>query len=60
MTLNIDIEGPFWHAEADVLRLADPERAWELRELFVDLGSRNITRQQVLLPGTMLVLVFAR
>jgi len=60
MTLNIDIEGPFWHAEADVLRLADPERAWALRELFVDLGSRNITRQQVLLPGTMLVLVFAR
>src|SRR4051794_30771829 len=54
------IVGPFWNADADLLRAATPTRSWDLRELFVDLGSRDYTSEKVLLPGTMVVLAFVR
>jgi hypothetical protein len=56
---QINIVGPFWSAEADVLRLPEPERAWAFRELFVDL-SPEATRAKVLLPGTLIVLCWVR
>ncbi|HEU4404396.1 MAG TPA: hypothetical protein VFS43_03805 [Polyangiaceae bacterium] len=54
------INGPFWTADADLLRFATPTRAFDLRELFVDLGTRNFTTSKALLPGTLLVLCWVR
>lgn len=54
------INGPFWTADADLLRFATPTRTWDLRELFVDTTTRNITPSKVLLPGTALVLCWVR
>lgn len=54
------LNGPFWTADAELLRLATPTRAWDLRELFVDLTSRGITPSKALLPGTALVLCWVR
>ncbi|HRC55359.1 MAG TPA: hypothetical protein PKU97_05505, partial [Kofleriaceae bacterium] len=54
------INGPFWTADADLLRFSTPTRAWDLRELFVDLASRSITPSKALLPGTALVLCWVR
>nr|MCU0702046.1 hypothetical protein [Myxococcaceae bacterium] len=51
------INGPFWTADADLLRFATPTQAWGFRELFVHLGAGNVT---TLLPGTLLVLCWVR
>jgi hypothetical protein len=54
------INGPFWTADADLLRFATPAQAWNFRELFVDLGTRNFTQSKALLPGTLVVLCWVR
>jgi hypothetical protein len=54
------INGPFWSADADLLRFSTPTRAWDMRELFVDLATRDYTRDKVLLPGTLVVLCWVR
>lgn len=57
---SITLNGPFWSADADLLRFSAPTRTWNLREMFVDLSTRNYTSSRVLLPGTMLVLCYVR
>jgi hypothetical protein len=54
------INGPFWNADADLVRLATPTRAWAFRDLYVDLGTRDYTTTKALLPGTMMVLCWVR
>jgi len=57
---SFKLNGPFWSADADLLRLAAPVRAWDMRELFVDLDTRDYTTSKVLLPGTLAVLCWVR
>ncbi|HEX8825456.1 MAG TPA: hypothetical protein VF794_36430, partial [Archangium sp.] len=54
------IKGPFWSADADLLRFSSPTRTWNLRELFVDLSTSSYTASKALLPGTMVVLCWVR
>jgi hypothetical protein len=57
---TIKINGPFWNADAELLRLAVPSRAWAFRELFLDLATRDYTASKVLLPGTLGLLCWVR
>ncbi|HEU4727345.1 MAG TPA: hypothetical protein VFT22_05640 [Kofleriaceae bacterium] len=54
------INGPFWSADADLLRFATPTSAWDMREIFVDLATRNLTSTKALLPGTLAVLCWVK
>lgn len=54
------INGPSWSADADLLRFATPTRTWDMREIFVDLATRNLTTSKALLPGTLAVLCWVR
>ncbi|MFC4049993.1 LamG-like jellyroll fold domain-containing protein [Actinomadura syzygii] len=56
---KLRIAGPFWTAEADVIRLADPATNYAFRTLFVDMTPRGaIGEDDVLLPGSWLALVY--
>lgn len=56
---KLRIAGPFWTAEADVIRLADPATNFAFRTLFVDTTPRQATGDNnVLLPGSLLALVY--
>lgn len=59
--LNVTLKGPFWSANADVIKLADPRENWAFRTLFVDTTPRAaLGTQALLLPGTMLFLCFVK
>ncbi|WP_067460950.1 LamG domain-containing protein [Actinomadura macra] len=56
---KLRIAGPFWAAEAEVIRLADPATNLAFRTLFVDTTPRQAAGEDnVLLPGTLLALVY--
>lgn len=56
---KVRLRGPFWSADAEVIKLADPRQHHALRALFVDITPRSAVGQtNVLLPGTLLALCF--
>jgi hypothetical protein len=56
---KVRVAGPFWTAEADVIRLADPATNFAFRTLFVDTTPRKaVGENNVLLPGSLLALVY--
>ncbi|MFC0040466.1 LamG domain-containing protein [Actinomadura rayongensis] len=56
---KLKIAGPFWTAEAEVIRLADPVADFAFRTLFVDTTPRKaVGENNVLLPGSLLALVY--
>jgi Concanavalin A-like lectin/glucanases superfamily len=56
---KLRIAGPFWAAEAEVIRLADPATNFAFRTLFVDTTPRQAAGENnVLLPGSLLALVY--
>ncbi|NDU72264.1 hypothetical protein GWI34_06450 [Actinomadura sp. DSM 109109] len=56
---KLRIAGPFWTAEAEVIRLADPVTGFAFRTLFADTTPRQAAGEgDVLLPGSLLALVF--
>ncbi|WUI02567.1 LamG domain-containing protein [Spirillospora sp. NBC_00431] len=56
---KLRIAGPFWAAEAEVIRLADPVTNFAFRSLFVDTTPREaVGEDDVLLPGSLLALVY--
>ncbi|MGI5207638.1 LamG-like jellyroll fold domain-containing protein [Spirillospora sp. CA-108201] len=56
---KVKIAGPFWAAEAEVIRLADPAGNLAFRTLFADTTPRQAAGENnVLLPGTLLALVY--
>ncbi|WP_433472214.1 LamG-like jellyroll fold domain-containing protein [Spirillospora sp. CA-142024] len=56
---KLRIAGPFWTAEAEVIRLADPATNFAFRTLFVDTTPRQAAGEDnVLLPGSLLALVY--
>ncbi len=56
---KVRIAGPFWTAEAEVIRLADPASNLAFRTLFVDTTPRRAAGEEnVLLPGSLLALVY--
>ncbi|MBE7384756.1 MAG: hypothetical protein F6J95_025495 [Leptolyngbya sp. SIO1E4] len=57
---TVQITGPFWSAEVEVLKVTDGQD-WAFRTLFLDNTPRPFRGQsEVFLPGTLLVLCFAR
>ncbi|WP_433326967.1 LamG-like jellyroll fold domain-containing protein [Spirillospora sp. CA-294931] len=56
---KVRIAGPFWAAEAEVIRLADPVSNLAFRTLFADTTPRQaVGENNVLLPGSLLALVY--
>ncbi|WP_026416455.1 LamG domain-containing protein [Actinomadura oligospora] len=56
---KLKIAGPFWTAEAEVIRLADPATNLAFRTLYVDTTPRQaVGDNTVLLPGSLLALVY--
>ncbi|MFB4295035.1 LamG-like jellyroll fold domain-containing protein [Actinomadura sp. NTSP31] len=56
---KLRIAGPFWTAEAEVIRLADPVTDFAFRTLFADTTPRKaVGENNVLLPGSLLALVY--
>ncbi|WP_131739890.1 LamG domain-containing protein [Actinomadura roseirufa] len=56
---KLKIVGPFWTAEAEVIRLADPVGNLAFRTLFADTTPRQAAGENnVLLPGSLLALVY--
>ncbi|MFC4913905.1 LamG-like jellyroll fold domain-containing protein [Actinomadura gamaensis] len=56
---KVRIAGPFWTAEAEVIRLADPAVNLAFRTLFTDTTPRQAAGEDdVLLPGSLLALVY--
>lgn len=56
---KLKIAGPFWAAEAEVIRLADPVTDLAFRTLFADTTPRQAAGENgVLLPGSLLALVY--
>ncbi|QXJ25681.1 LamG domain-containing protein [Actinomadura graeca] len=56
---KLKIAGPFWAAEAEVIRLADPATNLAFRTLFADTTPRQAAGEDdVLLPGSLLALVY--
>ncbi|MGC4952340.1 LamG-like jellyroll fold domain-containing protein [Actinomadura citrea] len=56
---KLKIAGPFWTAEAEVIRLADPATNFAFRTLFADTTPRQaVGENNVLLPGSLLALVY--
>src|SRR5262245_3622608 len=57
----VRLKGPFWSAEADVIKLAEPTVNNALRALFADVTQRrSLDEPNVLLPDTLLVLCWVR
>src|SRR5262245_1055914 len=58
---NMTINGPFWSADVAVVKLGGPQTHWAYRDLLVDIHPRSaLSDQSLLLPGTLLVLCFAK
>lgn len=58
---NLKIKGPFWSADAAVIKLGEPQEHWAFRSLLVDIKPRNALKEQhLLLPGTVIALCFVR
>lgn len=58
---RIRILGPFWNADARVIKLDDPDRNWALRTLFLEAQERRFMESsRVFLPGTMVLLCSVR
>ncbi len=58
---SVQVNGPFWSADLQVLELADPQSNWAVRSLFLDLMPRSrLGQNQMLLPGTLILLGWAR
>ncbi|MGI5328442.1 LamG-like jellyroll fold domain-containing protein [Actinomadura nitritigenes] len=56
---KLRIAGPFWTAEAEVIRLADPATDFAFRTLYVDTTPRQaVGDSNALLPGSLLALVY--
>ncbi|MDX3006599.1 LamG domain-containing protein [Kribbella solani] len=56
---KVRIAGPFWTAEAEVIRLADPVVNLAFRTLYVDTTPRQLAGENnVLAPGSLLALVY--
>ncbi|WP_242885220.1 LamG domain-containing protein [Actinomadura litoris] len=56
---KLRVAGPFWAAETEVIRLADPGTNLAFRTLFADTTPREaVGEDDVLLPGTLLALVY--
>ncbi|TDD58762.1 LamG domain-containing protein [Kribbella antibiotica] len=56
---KVRIAGPFWTAEAEVIKLADPVANLAFRTLYVDTTPRQVAGDNnVLAPGSLLALVW--
>ncbi|HAJ62161.1 MAG TPA: hypothetical protein DCP31_25395, partial [Cyanobacteria bacterium UBA8543] len=54
---NVKVKGPFWSADVEVIKLAEPQKNWAFRNLFLDnTPRRGLGQDKVYLPGTLLLL----
>ncbi|WP_164000169.1 hypothetical protein [Pyxidicoccus caerfyrddinensis] len=65
MSSSIDLKkvvlrGPFWRAEAELVRAEDPKKSYAFRQLFLDLNGREVDNEQLLAPTTVVVLCHVR
>src|SRR5262245_42796665 len=56
----VKIRGPYWTADVVLLKLGDPKTHRTFRSLFADINPRSDAVGQLHLPGTVLLLAFAR
>ncbi len=58
---NVRVKGPFWSADVEVLKLAEPQKNWAFRNLFLDnTPRRGLGEDNLYLPGTLLVLCIVK
>ncbi|HEY0734357.1 MAG TPA: LamG domain-containing protein [Herpetosiphonaceae bacterium] len=58
---TLNIVGPFWSAEVEVVTLDWPQRNLALRRLFLDITPRKVAgKNGVLVPGSLLALCLVR